>query len=161
MTKSAPKRMRLDTGELEGAKAFKIRDPEKAIELLEDVRPKLAALGACGFLSEHLMEYGATYLILVPDPDYQKALIALETPVGQSIDCHDLNQWLKKLEQREPFVVTHIGPDLVRARFTGKLKNSKWVAKQIQEICSEATGSPVAQLAQHLEKSGELFLWWD
>jgi hypothetical protein len=161
LTKSEPKSIDLETGELEGARAFKIRDEKKALDILQEIRPKLAALGAYGFLSERLMEYDATYLVLIPEPDYPKAIIALETPVGQSVDCHDLNKWLKKLEEKEPFVITHIAPDLVRARFKGEVKDSKWVAKKIHEICSDAMDSPIPQLAKHLEKSGELFLWWD
>jgi len=161
LTKSAPEPVDLDTGELNGVRAFKIRDSRKALDILEEIRPELAALGAYAFLSERLMEYDTTYLVLIPEPDYRKAIIAFETPVGQSIDCHDLNKWLKKLEEKEPFVITHIAPDLVRARFNGKLNDSKWVASQIHKICSDAMDSPVPKLAKHLEKSGELFLWWD
>ena len=161
LTKSAPEPIDLDTGKLEGIRAFKIRAQKRPLDILEEIRPKLAGLGAYAFLSERLMDYDATYLILIPEPDYRKAIIAFETPVGQSVDCHDLNQWLKKLEEKEPFAITHIAPDLLRAQFKGKLKDSKWVAKQIHEICSDAMDSPVPELAKHLEKSGELFLWWD
>jgi len=161
LTKSPPKPVELETGELEGVRGFRIRDKKKALEILEQIRPKLAALGAYAFLSEGMMEYDVTYLFLIPEPDYPKAIIAFETPVGQSVDCHDLNKWLKKLQEKEPFVITHIAPDSVRARFSGKLKDANWVARQIHEICSDAMDSPVAELAKHLEKTGELFLWWD
>jgi hypothetical protein len=161
VTKSSPKVIELELGEVEGARAFKVGDEKKALEILKEIRPKVAALGAYAFLSEGLFEFNPTYLVLVPDRDYTKAIVAFETPVGQSVDCHDLNKWLKKLEEKEPFEITHIAPDLVRARFKGKLKDSKWVAKQMHAICSDAMDSPVASLAKRLEESGELFLWWD
>lgn len=94
LTKSAPKPVDLDTGELKGVQAFKIPEEKKALDILEEIRPKLAALGAYAFLSEGLMDYDATCLVLIPEPDYRKAIIAFETPVGQSVDCHDLNEWL-------------------------------------------------------------------
>ena len=161
MTGSSGKPVDLDTGALEGVRAFAVRKSKTSLDLLEKIRPKLAAFGAFAFLSENLFEYDVTYLVVVPDPDYRKSIIAFETPVGQEVDCHDLNIWLEKLQAKEPFVITHIAPDLLRARFTGKLKDSKWVAKQIHAICSDAMESPVPMLAKHLEESGELFLWWD
>jgi uncharacterized protein len=161
LTKSSGKPVDLEDGIVEGAQAFRIGNEKTALDVLEKIRPKVAALGAFAFLSENLFEYDVTYLVLIPDPDYRKAIIALETPVGQSVDCYDLSKWLEKLEQKEPFVITHIAPDLVRARFTGKLKDAKWVAKQIHSICSDAMESPVPALAKHLDKSRQLFLWWD
>jgi hypothetical protein len=161
LTKSSGEPVDLDNGLLEGVRAFRIANNKAALDILEELRLKAAALEAFAFLSEGLGGTGAIYLVLVPDSDYRKAIISFETPVGQPVDCYDLNKWLKKLEEKEPFVITHIAPDLVRARFTGKLKDSKWVARQIHNICSDAIDSPVPALAKHLEQSRELFLWWD
>ena len=161
LTKSPAKPLQLEVGSVEGVRIFELRDKKTALELLKEIRPKLAALGAFAFLSERLVKFDATYLVLIPDPDYRKAIIAFETPVGQSVDCHDLNKWLKKLEEKEPFIITHIAPDSVRARFKGKLKDSKWIVRQIQEICPEGMDSPIPAQAKHLEESGELVLWWD
>src|SRR5262249_30184223 len=134
VTKSSGEPVDLEEGIVEGARAFRIAKGKTALEILEMIRPKAAALGAFGFLSENLVKDGVTHLVLVPDPDYRKVIVAFETPVGQSVDSYDLNKWLKKLEQKEPFVITHIAPDLLRARFTSKLKDAKWVAKQVHEI---------------------------
>jgi len=161
LTGSSGKPVDLESGTLEGVRAFRVGNNEDALDLLEKMRSEAQALGAFAFLSENLFEAAVTYLVLVPDTGYRKAIIAFETPNGQSVDCYDLVRWLEKLEQTEPFFITHIAPDLVRARFIGKLKEPKWVAKQIHNICTDAQDSPLPALAKHLEESGELFLWWD
>jgi len=160
LTGSSSKPVALESG-TQGLRAFRVRKNSGALDILEEIRPKANALGASAFLSEGLFETASTYLVLAPDAGYGKAIIAFETPNGQSVDCYDLVKWLEKLQQKEPFVITHIATDLVRARFTSKLKDPKWVAKQIYGICTDAQDSPLPALAKHLEKSGELFLWWD
>jgi hypothetical protein len=161
LTGSSGKSVDLESGTLEGVRAFRVRNNKDALDTLEKIRLEANELGAFAFLSEDLLERGTTYLVLMPGSGYQNAIIAFETPVGQSVDCYNLVKWLEKLEQKESFFITHIAPDLVRARFTGKLRDSKWVAKQIQSICIDALDSPVPSLAKHLEESLELFLWWD
>lgn len=161
LTGSSGKPIDLGSGTLEGLRAFRVRNEKAALDTLEKIRPKADALGAFAFLLEGLLQTGRTHLVLIPEAGYRKTIIAFETPNGQAVDCYDLVKWLEKLEQREPFFITHIAPDLVRARFIGKVKDPKWVAKEIQNICSDALDSPVLVLAKHLERSRELFLWWD
>ncbi len=161
LTGSSGESVNLDNGDLEGVRAFPISKKKKPLDVLEKMRQKARALGTFAFLSEGHFGSAATYLVLVAHPDYQKAIVAFETPVGQSVDCHDLNKWLQQLEKKEPFVITHIAPDRIRARFIGKLKDPKRIAKQMHKICSDSMESPVVALAKHLEKSRELFLWWD
>lgn len=161
LTKSASKSVELAEGPLLGVHAFRIRSPEFAASLLDEIRPKAASLGALAFLSENLYETSVPYLVMVPTTDYREAIIAFETPEGQSMDSHDLIAWLNELEKTQPFIMTHLAPDLLRARFTTPLKDGARIAKAIQKICPDVINSSVSGVAKHLEESRELYLWWD
>ncbi len=161
LTKSAPTAVDLIEGPLAGASAFRVRKADSAAALLDEIRPQAAALGALAFLSENLIGTGVVFLVLVPTADWREAVVAFETPVGQSIDAYELVAWLEKLGKTQPFVLTHLAPDLFRAKFTTKIKDSKKLAKAIEQICPDVINTSLANVAKHLEKSGELYLWWD
>jgi hypothetical protein len=160
VTKSPGKTVQLATGPLPGAHAFLIRDRDLALHVLNKVRTKVTQLGAFAFISE---EMGVSSLVLIPSVDYRDAIIAFETPVGQSIDCYKLIDWLNDIEKTWPFVITHIAQDRIQARFTTEIRNSKKLAKSIRNICPDVadTSLELDKVAKHLERSGELFLWWD
>jgi hypothetical protein len=160
-TKSAPKPVELAEGPLAGARAFRLRSPEAAATLLEEFRPQAAAFGAFAFLCENLYEASVPYLVIVPTTDYREAIIAFETPEGQSVDSYELVGWLDELEKTQPFTVTHLAPDLIRAKFTSPLKDSVRIAKSIQKICPDVINSSITSVARHLAESNELYLWWD
>jgi len=161
LTKSASKPVELAEGPLVGAHAFRIGSAEAAATLLEEFRPQAALLGAFAFLSEDLYETSVPYLVIVPTTDYRETIIAFETPVGQSVDSYELVGWLSELERTQPFIITHIAPDLIRAKFTTALKDSVGIAKAIQKICPDVINASISAVAKHLEKSKELYLWWD
>jgi hypothetical protein len=160
-TKSAGKPVELEEGPLAGVRAFRLRDRESAPALLEKIRPEITMLGAFAFISENPFDQEGPSLVLVPSGGYRDAVIAYETPAGQSIDCYTLVAWLAKLEKTQPFVITHLAPDLVRARFTTELKDPMALAKAIEKICPDVINAPLATAARALEKSRELYLWWD
>lgn len=161
LTKSAGKSVELEEGPLAGVRAFHIRDRESALDLLDKIRPEITALGAFAFISEDLGEMNGPSLVLVPTAGYRDALIAFETPVGQSIDSYTLVAWLAKLEKTQPFVVTNLAPDRLQARFTTAIQNPMALAKAIEKICPDVINEPLAAAAGRLEKSRELYLWWD
>jgi hypothetical protein len=161
LTKSAGKQVELEEGPLDGARAFCIRDRESALPLLDKIRPKLTALGAFAFISEDISGAPGPCLVLLPTTAYRDAIIAFETPVGQSIDSYTLVAWLAKLEKTQPFVITHLAPDLLRARFTSGIKDARALMKSMEKICPDVASESLAAAAQGLEESRELFLWWD
>lgn len=161
LTKSPSKPVELAEGPLPGAHAFRISDPGSAATLLEEIRPKATFLGALSFLSENLYEASIPYLVMVPTTDYREAIVAFETPEGQSMDSYDLIAWLNELEKTQPFIITHLAPDTFRARFTGPLKDPVRIAKAVQTICPDAINASIADIAKQLVKSQELSLWWD
>lgn len=103
----------------------------------------------------------AMQLVLVPTTDYTEAIIAFETPEGQSMDCYELVSWLKNLEKDQPFEMTHLAPDLFRARFTTEIKEPLELAKRIEKICGDVINGPLEKFANHMATSRELYLWWD
>jgi hypothetical protein len=146
---------------LAGVRAFRIRDPASAMSLLDEARGQVAPLGAFVVLSDNLYEMSVPYLVLMPTTDYREAVIAFGTPVGQDTDCYELVAWLEKLEESQPFVLTHLGPDLIRARFTTPVRDSGSLVKAIQKICPDASDANLESYAKHLQESRQLFLWWD
>lgn len=161
MTKATGKSVELSDDSLPGARAFRAPKAESALALLDEIRPKAAALGALAFLSDNLYENDVSYLVLLPTTDYKEAVVAFGTPEGQAIDCDELTAWLTKLEKTQPFVLTHLAPDLLRAKFTTPIKDAAKLAKAIQAICPDVINEPLKKVAAHLEKSRELYLWWD
>ncbi len=162
LAKATAKSVELSEGKLPGAKCFSMRKVKPTREFLSEVRDAVTPLGAMVFFSENTYGDGPEepILVLLPTTDYREAIIAFETPEGQSIDSLELNKWLTELEQTQPFVITHIKPDTVRAVFTTPLVDAERVAKAIQQICPEMTGiSP--EFVRKLEQSRELHLWWD
>jgi hypothetical protein len=77
------------------------------------------------------------------------------------VDSYELVDWLHELEETQPFIVTHLAPDLIRAKFTTPLKDAARIAKAIQRICPDVINASMSEVAGHLEKSRELYLWWD
>jgi hypothetical protein len=161
LTKSPGKTVELEEGPLSGARAFHLRDRESAVSVLEEIQPKVAALGAIAFISEDVLDRNGPCLVLMPTTAYRDAVIAFQTPVGQSIDCYELVAWLANLEKTQPFAITHLAPDLLRARFTTPIKDSAALARAIEKICPDVINTSLDKVAAHLAKSRELYLWWD
>jgi hypothetical protein len=161
LTRSPGKTVELEEGPLSGARAFRLRDSESAISVLDKIQPQVAALGAIAFISEDVLDRTGPCLVLMPTTAYRDAVIAFQTPAGQSVDCYELVAWLAKLEKTQPFAITHLAPDLLRARFTTPIKNSAALARAIEKICPDVINTSLDKVAEHLAKSRELYLWWD
>ena len=142
---------------MKGAYGFSV-PADSAIKLLDDLRQKVSALSAMVFL---FPDMNTVQLVLVPTTDYAEAVIAFDTPEGQSMDCYELVRWLKTLEKEQPFEITHLAPDLLRARFLTEIKEPLQLAKRIEKICSDVVNEPIEKVARHLATSHELYLWWD
>ena len=102
------------------------------------------------------MPVGESRLVLLPSRDMYEAVEALETPEGQSIDSQGLIAWLKELEKTQPFEITTLSPDLVRARFTTEIQDPRGLMRRIEEICPD-----VADTTLKVARTRELYLWWD
>lgn len=160
VTGSAARSVELEEGILAGVKGFAVKSAQ-TVELLDRLRPELQKLNAIAVISNHLTGNGKSRLILFPTNDVYEAIAAFETPQGQSLSSEDLIEWLKKLSRRDPFEITHLAPDALRARFLGKLKDPLALANEIDAICHDVVNEPIEKVAERLEKARELYLWWD
>jgi hypothetical protein len=131
------------------------------MNVLDEVRSKVASLGVLAFLSEDLLRQSCPCVVLVPAADYREAIIAFETPAGQPMDSYELAAWLADLEKRQPFIITHIASDRIEARFTTRIRDARRLAKAIRKICPDVINEPIENVAKHLEQSRKLYLWWD
>jgi hypothetical protein len=150
----------LAEGPLPGAKAFPVKRDQARV-LLDKIRPPLHDLKAIAFISENITGFNAGCIVLLPTMDYYEAITAFETPVGQEISSDDLIRWLKKLQKQQPFEITHVAPDLVCADFTTRIENPLQLAKSIAKICGDVINEPIEKVAIALERSRQLYLWWD
>ena len=105
------------------------------------------------------------HLMLLPTGKWETVLEAMDTNgCNCGIYNDDVIEWLKKLEQRQPFELTGAGVDWCEGRFTEPIRNSRTLAKQMYEFCpdivDQGVGS-VAGLAINLQKTQEFFFWWD
>jgi hypothetical protein len=160
ITSSSPVKVELEEGALAGAKAFPVTNA-RARTVLRKVRSKIQNLGAIAFLTENLISLDSSAIVLLPTMDYYEAIAAFETPVGQSLSTTGLIAWLKRLHRKQPFEITHIAPDLVRAEFATSIAEPLALAKSIKRICGDVINEPIGKVAAALQRSRELYLWWD
>lgn len=104
-------------------------------------------------------------LLALPTSDRWQALLAMGTNgVNSGIGPGYLIAWLEQLEKRQPFVLLSVGHDLLAGRFLQPVADPLALAEEMYELCSDivdqGTGT-VEELAEELEASGRLYLWWD
>jgi uncharacterized protein DUF4253 len=106
-------------------------------------------------------------LALYPSPDRYAILRLVGTNgANYQIGPDSIVAWLKALERDQPFVLTGIGFDWVGGRFTTPLTDpgALALAQRFNAFCPDIVTQgteTVAELARELERSGELYCWWD
>ena len=76
----------------------------------------------------------------------------------------DIVRWFDELEKSQPFLLTGVGHDWCEGRFTQPIKDSKKLAKEMYEFCSDIVDQgvgDVSRLALELKKTQRFFFWWD
>ncbi len=104
-------------------------------------------------------------LALYPSRD-RYAILRLIGTNGTNYDIgpDSIVAWLTGLERDQPFVLTGIGFDWVSGRFTTPITDPESLARRFNAFCPDIVTqgtSTVAVLARELERSGELYCWWD
>jgi len=72
-------------------------------------------------------------------------------------------QWMKQLEQEQPYVLTGIGTDYMEGYFTTPVRDARGLAKRMYSFCPDIVDQGVEtvdRLAKELQK-GKLYFWWD
>ncbi len=104
-------------------------------------------------------------LCLLPTSDPWRILETMGTCAPNcDLDTAQIIDWLRMLNQNQPFVLIGAGGTFVKGRFTPPVENSRKLARHIFEFCPDAvydgTGS-VAALAFSIKRTREFLLWWD
>lgn len=76
----------------------------------------------------------------------------------------DIVRWFDELEKSQPFLLTGAGHDWCEGRFTQPIRDSKKLAKEMDEFCSDIVDQgvgDVSRLALELKKTQRFFFWWD
>jgi hypothetical protein len=72
--------------------------------------------------------------------------------------------WLRGLQKIQPFVLTGIGYDWIKGRFTGSLGDADGLARRFYAMCpdivDQGTGS-VVELEREMRETRTLYCWWD
>jgi hypothetical protein len=104
-------------------------------------------------------------LALLPTRRWEDVVALAEVSgVNYDVGSKDVIRALKRVEKKNPFVITAVGAELLIGRFRGPVKDAaglaKVLAKLAPDVVSQGTET-VAALARDLAKKRELFLWWD
>ena len=101
---------------------------------------------------------------LLATTDMYAVMAAMETN-GDNYDIGTAGviEWMKELQQEQPFILTEIGFDHLGGMFTSPIKNAPDLAKRMYQFCPDIVDQgvqTVKALAVELEK-GKLYFWWD
>lgn len=109
---------------------------------------------------------GRDALLMLPTRDQWTAISAAAVSAADyGLDTPSIVQWLKQLDQFNPFRIFGAGADFVEGRFTKPptgqdgLLLARSMYRFDPDIVDEGAGT-VDALAQLLQSSGTLYLWW-
>lgn len=105
-------------------------------------------------------------LAAIPANHWSTAIALMQTNgANHDLGPGDLLQWLKTLEQDQPFQLTTITHDRLEGTFLSPIANPKQMAKRMHKICPDLVDQgcgTLALLAQELQTHPtRLYLWWD
>ncbi|MGE0487714.1 MAG: ankyrin repeat domain-containing protein [Vulcanimicrobiota bacterium] len=108
---------------------------------------------------------GPDHLLVIPGKDPLRALAVMQTDgVNCDVGSGNLIDWLSELAQRHPFRLVSVNYDTVTGRFLAPIDDALALAKELYQWCPDIVEQgceTVEELARQLEKSGQLYLWWD
>lgn len=135
---------------------------DRAKEIVAQHQMEFLEQGCYLFSTRDLLDRNGDAVALLPTVSVYEAIAAVQTE-GPNSDIYtgDLIRWLKGLE--EPLRITGFGSDYLEGKFTGPIKDPAQLAKKVAALCPDGAEGPDAEriLAQRLENTGVLFLWWD
>jgi uncharacterized protein DUF4253 len=137
----------------------------RAERLVAAAQPKFLEQGFYLFRTEHGINGRPDRVALFPRRDPYEILRLLGTNgANYGIGPDSIVAWLRSLRRDQPFVLTGIAFDWLEGRFTTPLRDPDALARRFYAFCpdivDQGTGS-VAALARELERSAQLYCWWD
>jgi hypothetical protein len=154
-----------DLGKLSGAEPRAMKGVKGGLELrpkkgkpfkVERVQADFLQRGCFVFRTDALEK---DRIAVLPTTDKYDAVAAMKTSgVNWNVDTKKVISWLRKLEKRQPFVITGASCEHVSGRFTTPIRNVDDLAMDILDFCPDLE-NPV-EIAKDLRKKGEFMLWW-
>lgn len=143
--------------EIAGAVFFKL--PQERIKaLVEQFHEAWLKQGVYVFESKY-------HLGVYPGSDKYEIIRAVGTNgCNYDLSTEEIVGRLQELEKEQPFILTGIGQDFLRGKFTTPIKDSKKLARRLYEFCPDIVdqgAGTVANAALELKRTNQLFLWWD
>jgi Domain of unknown function (DUF4253) len=156
-------RVRVDG--IPGAAGFRV-DHRRADSRLTEWNASYRDRGAFVFRYDNTFGYGGRdAIILLPTKDKFTVLRAVATNgANYDISTGEVVAWLRELDRTHPFVLTEAGIDVAAGHFVRPVRDALSLARRMYRFCpdivDQGTGD-VATLADELERTQDLYLWWD
>lgn len=153
-----------DDHPLRGCVSFRVSS-ELADQLLTEHHEPLLKRGIYLLKMARGYASGKDDLALLPTDKRNEVFAAFQTSGPNSnVYPADVVRWFDELEKSQPFLLTGASNDWCEGRFTQPIKDSKQLAKQMYEFCSDIVDQgvgDVARLALELKKTQKFYFWWD
>jgi len=131
----------------------------------EELQSQFLQRGCFVYEPDHYYGEGPEKLCILPTVDKYEAIALHQTDgANYGVGPGYVVQWLKNLEQEQPFILTCIARDTLAGRFLTPIANPEELAAQMYDFCSDIVDQgcgSVEILAENLATSDNLFFWWD
>ena len=134
---------------------------------LEQVRPRFLAHGFYVFRAEQSFGIAGEpdRIAILPTADQLEVVRTIGTSApNYDIANRDIVAWLRALHTEHPFTITGAGTDWLAARFAATPGDPALLARRINAFCPDVVEQGVGSvraLADEIEKTGQLYCWWD
>lgn len=131
----------------------------------EELQRQFLERGCFLYEPKHYYGEGPEKLCILPTTDKYDAIALHQTNgCNNGVGPGYVVQWLKDLEQEQPFVLTCIAYDTLAGRFLTPIENPEELAERMYDFCSDIVDQgcgSVEILAETLASTDDLFFWWD
>jgi hypothetical protein len=134
---------------------------------LAQVRPLFLAHGFYVFRAEQSFGIAGEpdRIAILPTADQLEVVRTMGTSApNYDIANHDIVAWLRALHTEHPFTITGAGTDWIAARFAAPPRDAMMLARRINSFCPDVVeqgAGSVSALAEEIEKTRQLYCWWD
>lgn len=104
-------------------------------------------------------------LAIIPSTDKYDAIALHQTNgCNYGVGTGYILEWLKELEQEQPFIISWVRHDLTAGKFLTPIKKPQELAEKMYDLCSDIVDQGcglIERLAESLANSDNLYFWWD
>ncbi len=132
---------------------------------IDDLQREFLEQGYFVYLPGSYYGDGPERVCILPTTDKYDAIALHQTNgCNYGVGPGYVTQWLKDLEETQPFVLTCIAHDTLSGRFLTPIEDPEGLAESMYEFCpdlvDQGVGS-VERLVENLTAGDRLYFWWD